>query len=85
MNKTENLNKEPKEFYENSNSYEVSMCEHYFTRLSPTRVQCKKCGLGFFDNPFDPFPIDEINKETINERARQNYSKRKKKNVDKTE
>jgi len=81
----QNDSKEIKEFYQNSNSQDVNSCEHYFVRLSPTRIQCKKCNLGFFDNPFDPFPIDEINKATINERARQNYFKRKhKKDVEKT-
>jgi hypothetical protein len=86
MNKAENQNdsKEIKEFYQNSNAEDVNSCEHFFNRLSPTRVQCKKCNLGFFDNPFDPFPIDEINKSTVNERARQNYFKRKnKKDVEK--
>jgi hypothetical protein len=78
--------KEIKEFYQNSNAQEVNTCEHFFLRLSLSRVQCKKCGLGFFDSPFDPFPVDEINKDTINERARQNYHKRKsKKDVVKTD
>ena len=81
----QNDSKEIKEFYQNSNSQDVNNCEHCFVRLSPTRIQCKKCNLGFFDNPFDPFPVDEINRATINERARQNYFKRKnKKDVEKT-
>lgn len=88
MNKTENQNdsKEIKEFYEHSNAEDVSSCEHFFIRLSPTRCQCKKCNLGFFDNPFNPFPIDEINRQVINERAVINYHKRKdKKVVEKTD
>jgi hypothetical protein len=86
MKPIENLNdsKEIKEFYQNSKPQEVNSCEHFFTRLSVSRVQCRKCGLGFFDNPFDPFPVDEINKGTINERARQNYHKRKNKKVENT-
>lgn len=86
MKPTENHNdsKEYKEFYQNSNSQDVNTCEHFFIRLSPTRCQCKKCGLGFFDSPFDPFPIDEINKQTINERAVINYHKRKLKKVENT-
>lgn len=84
MKPTENQNdsKEFKEFYEQRTGKDANLCEHFFVRLSPTRIQCKKCGIGFFDNPFDPFPVDEINKQTINERARQNYFKRKQKNKD---
>jgi len=77
--------KDPKEFYENSESADVNVCLHSFTRLSPTRVLCQKCGLGFFDNPFDPFPIEEINKQIVNEQARNNYHKRKLKKVENTQ
>jgi len=83
----QNDSKDIKEFYEQRDGKDASLCEHSFVRLSATRIQCKKCGIGFFDNPFDPFPVDEINKQIVNERARQNYFKRKQKNkdVDKTE
>lgn len=76
---------EPKEFYENSNAENVGNCIHAFDRLSPSRILCRKCGLGFFDNPFDPFPVDEINKQIVNEQARNNYHKRKNKKVENTE
>jgi hypothetical protein len=87
MKPIESLNdsKDYKEFYQHSNSEDVGNCEHAFVRLSPSRVQCRKCNLGFFDNPFDPFPIDRINKQTINERARINYHKRKNKKVENSE
>ena len=52
------------EFYEHTTKLDPNLCDHIFTRLSVTRVLCKKCGLGFFDNPFDPFPVEEMNKET---------------------
>jgi hypothetical protein len=29
---------------------------------------CKKCGLGFFDDPFDPFPVEEMNKKIRREK-----------------
>lgn len=78
----QNESKEPKEFYEHEGSKDPNYCNHAFTRLSPTRVVCRLCGLGFFDNPFNPFPVDEINKEIANERARQNYHRRKNANKD---
>jgi hypothetical protein len=85
MKQTENHN-EPKEFYEKSNPEEVNMCEHSFERISTTRIQCRKCHLGFFDNPFSPFPVEEINKQIAKERASNNYYKRKhKKDVENTE
>jgi hypothetical protein len=55
-------NNEPKEFYEHTTKVDPNICDHTFTRLSATRVLCKRCGLGFFDNPLDPFPVEEINK-----------------------
>ena len=73
---------EPKEFYANSNAETVNNCIHAFDRLSPSRVLCRKCGLGFFDNPFNPFPVDEINKQIVNEQQVKNYHKRKNKKVD---
>lgn len=84
MKQQENQNdsKDIKEFYEQGGNTDPNFCNHAFTRLSPTRVVCKLCGLGFFDNPFNPFPVDEINKEIANERARQNYHKRKNANKD---
>lgn len=65
-----NTSNEPKEFYEHTTKVDPNMCDHKFTRLSTSRVLCKKCGLGFFDNPMDPFPVDEINK-LINKEKRQ--------------
>lgn len=51
------------EFYEHKTKIDPNFCDHKFTRLSLTRVICKRCGLGFFDNPSSPFPVDEINKQ----------------------
>ena len=51
------------EFYEHKTKIDPNICDHKFTRISTTRVLCKRCGLGFFDNPFDPFPVEEINKQ----------------------
>lgn len=56
--------KEPLEFYEHTTKIDPNFCEHIFKRLSITRVVCKKCGLGFFDNPLNPFPVEEMNKAT---------------------
>lgn len=75
-----NQNQEVKEFYEMGGRVEVNECDHFFKRISPTRVLCSKCGLGFFDNPFDPFPVDEINKQTEKEKNRKNYLRNKYKN-----
>jgi len=61
MKQTDSPNN-PKEFYQHSDSYEVNLCNHSFRRISTSRIQCHKCGLGFFDNPFDPFPVEEVNK-----------------------
>ena len=55
--------KEPLEFYEHTTKIDPNLCDHRFKRLSITRVVCKRCGLGFFDNPFDPFPVSEMNRE----------------------
>lgn len=82
MKTLETNSKDPKEFYEHADPHEVNICKHFFERISQTRVMCKKCNLGFFDNPFDPFPIDEINRSVINEQARNNYRKRKRKVVE---
>lgn len=82
MKPIENPKEDPKEFYEHSNTEDVNSCLHSFARLSISRVICQKCGLGFFDNPFDPFPVEEINKQIVNEQARSNYHKRKQRNKD---
>jgi len=85
MNKTESPSKEPKEFYEQGGRKDPNFCNHTFTRLSATRIQCKKCGLGFFDNPLSPFPVEEINKQIETERNEQNKFKRQNKKVENTE
>jgi len=77
--------KNPKEFYEHKGSKDPNFCNHAFTRLSATRVLCNKCGLGFFDNPFDPFPVEEINKQIRSEQNANYYHKNKKKDVEKSE
>jgi len=77
MNNKEITSKEPKEFYEHSDPNEVSMCNHFFIRAGSSRVMCKRCGLGFFDNPMDPFPIEEINKQIKNEVNNQKEYKNK--------
>lgn len=56
------------EFYETTTKIDPQFCDHTFNRLSPTRVLCKKCGLGFFDDPFDPFPVEEMNKKIKREK-----------------
>lgn len=81
MNNNENNSKDPKEFYEHSNPEDVSFCNHYFKRISESRVMCQKCGLGFFDNPFDPFPINEINKQIESEVNSGRYYKKKNKKL----
>lgn len=81
MNNNEKDSKDPKEFYENSNPEEVSLCNHHFERVGTSRVMCSKCGLGFFDSPFDPFPIDEINKQIESEVNSNRYYKNKQKKL----
>lgn len=81
MNNNETVSKDPKEFYEHSRSEDVVMCNHYFTRVGSSRVMCSKCGLGFFDSPFDPFPIDEINKQITSEVNSNRYYKKKQKKI----
>lgn len=81
MNNNEKDSKDPKEFYEHSNPTEVSMCNHHFTRISVSRVMCSKCGLGFFDNPFDPFPVEDINKQIESEINSKRYYKNKNKKL----
>lgn len=89
MKPTENHNdsKNPKEFYEMGGKQDPNFCNHTFTRLSVTRVVCQKCGIGFFDNPFNPFPVDEINKEIRKEIRENNKIKKEMQNkdVDKTD
>lgn len=60
--KNETNNNRPLEFYEHTTGIDPNYCDHLFKRLSSTRVVCSKCGLGFFDNPADPFPVEEMNK-----------------------
>jgi hypothetical protein len=36
-------------------------CSHHFKRVSPYKVECTKCHVGFFDSPDSPFPISELN------------------------
>lgn len=81
MNNNEKISNEPKEFYEHSKPEEVNMCNHHFTRVGSSRVMCSKCGLGFFDNPFDPFPIEEINKKISSEVNSNRYHKQKQKKL----
>lgn len=69
------------EFYEHRTKIDPNYCEHMFKRLAPTRVVCKKCGLGFYDNPMNPFPIDEVNAESkriIQERKERDLQKENK-------
>jgi hypothetical protein len=54
--------KEPLEFYEHTTNIDPNLCDHRFHRLSATRILCKRCGLGFYDNPLSPFPVEEMNK-----------------------
>lgn len=56
------------EFYETTTNIDPAFCDHIFKRLSPTRILCPKCGLGFFDDPFDPFPVGEINEKIKKEK-----------------
>lgn len=61
---TENNNsKELIEFYQHTTNINPEFCDHRFHRLSITRIVCKRCGLGFFDTPFNPFPVEEMNKK----------------------
>ena len=71
--------KEPIEFYEHKTNIDPNFCDHRFKRLSVTRIVCKRCGLGFFDNPFDPFPVTEMNnmarkQKEENEKLKQNLN-----------
>lgn len=59
------------EFYEHKTKIDPNFCDHKFTRISITRVLCKKCGLGFFDNPMSPFPVEEIN-DSIKKEKKEN-------------
>ena len=61
MNPKNTDSKEPLEFYEHTTNIDPNFCDHRFHRLSVTRVMCKRCGFGFFDNPMSPFPVTEIN------------------------
>jgi hypothetical protein len=62
MNQRNTDSKRPLEFYEHTTKIDPNLCDHKFHRLSVTRILCKRCGLGFYDNPLSPFPVEEINK-----------------------
>ena len=57
-----NNQKEPIEFFEHTTKIDPNLCDHRFHRITVSRILCKRCGLGFYDNPFSPFPVEEINK-----------------------
>lgn len=59
--------KQPIEFFEHTTKIDPNLCDHKFHRLSVSRILCKRCGLGFYDNPLSPFPVEEINKEIKNQ------------------
>jgi hypothetical protein len=82
--KQTNNQSEVKEFYEQGGKNDPNFCNHNFKRLSLTRVLCSRCGLGFFDNPFDPFPVEEINRQTRKE-VKENKELKNKKDVEITE
>lgn len=63
------------QFYETTTNVDQNFCEHKFKRLSPTRILCPKCGLGFFDDPFDPFPVEEMNKKIKQEKKNKKVAK----------
>lgn len=74
MNKSNT--KEPIEFFEHTTKIDPNFCDHKFIRLTISRIQCKRCGLGFYDNPFSPFPVEEMNKMIKNEiKERENIKK----------
>lgn len=68
MKPTENQESKVIEFYETTTKIDPQVCDHKFTRLSITRILCKRCGLGFFDTPYDPFPVAEINEKIKKEK-----------------
>lgn len=80
MNKNET--QRPIEFFEHTTKIDPNLCDHVFTRLSVARILCKKCGLGFYDNPFSPFPVEEINKITKKE-IKEREKLKKEQNIEK--
>ena len=56
------------EFYEHTTKIDPAFCHHTFKRLSITRILCAKCGVGFFDDPYNTFPVDEMNKQIRKEK-----------------
>ena len=82
MNNEQATSKDPKEFYEMGGKNEPEMCNHHFERLNPSRVLCRRCGLGFFDNPLSPFPVDEINSQIRKEVREQNKFKKENNTVE---
>jgi hypothetical protein len=57
-----------------ADSRDVHSCSHHFRRVGD-RIECDKCGVGYFDSPTDPFPVDELNK-FFDDRRNQEYFKR---------
>lgn len=88
MKPNQNTN-EPLEFYQHTTNIDPNFCDHRFKRLSIIKIVCKRCGLGFFDNPLNPFPVTEMNREA--RKAKKEYEKQKQefeemyKNVEKEE
>jgi hypothetical protein len=72
MNKSQTS---PVEFYQHETTVNQNICDHFFKRLSLTRVICSKCKIGFYDDPFNPFPVEQINKRTAKERKDNNKKK----------
>lgn len=70
MTKNQNTN-EPIEFYQHTTKIDPNFCDHRFKRLSIVRIVCKRCGLGFFDNPLSPFPVEEMNREARKQKKEQ--------------
>jgi hypothetical protein len=48
-------------------------CAHHFVRVSPTRVECKACKIGYIDDPSSEFPIDQLNEYYQQEQNRTFY------------
>ena len=62
MNENQNT-KEPLEFYEHTTKIDPNFCDHRFKRLSISRIDCKRSGLGFFDNAFNQYKDSEMNRK----------------------
>jgi len=81
MNPKNTDSKEPLEFYEHTTNIDPNFCDHRFTRISVTRIICKRCGLGFFDNPQSPFPVEEMNRLAREQKQENDKLKEKSKEV----